>query len=422
MTTPATSQDQHVDIAIIGGGVAGSSAAIVLQNAGWRTAVVEREPVFRDRVRGDACHPWGVRELIELDLKKYVDDMGGVELPLWTRYENRQPQEPLEWAAAFPGSPPEIGFNHPELQERLLQAAEEAGARVFRPARANVARMRDGWTLSIEREETSIPLTADFLIAADGKNSATRKMWGSESWHDDPHHSFSGMLVTGLDLPENSAHQGFYESGFSMIFPQGQDRWRVYYVGPSDDVHTFSGKERIPVFLEACAACFPEGAFENAREAGPLALFPNAHMGCTRIDGPRAIAIGDAAGAGDPSQGHGMSLVWRDVRVLRDLLATTALIDVPAAFAEQRRAYEHVLRTHAVWVSPLTTRTDDEAMALKAQVEKARAEDPTALGYAAIFAMGPDGLPTDDNARARFFGEHLSQDPIVFRPKLDKFG
>lgn len=421
MGSPITPSLESVDIAIIGGGVAGSSAAIVLQRAGWRTAIVEREPVFRDRVRGEACHPWGVRELIELDLKQYVDDIGGLELPKWTRYENRTAEEPLVWAEAFPGSPPEIGFNHPELQGRLLDAAEEAGAIVFRPARANIARSRDGWRLSIDQEgvETPAQLQCDLLIAADGKNSATRKLWGSEAWHDDPHHSFSGMLVTGINLPQDSAHQGFHKTGFSMMFPQGQDRWRLYYVGPSEDLHTFSGQERIPTFIEACAACFPEGAFDRVEAAGPLALFPNSHMGCTLINGPRALAIGDAAGAGDPSQGHGMSLVWRDVRVLRDLLASTAINDVPAAFANRRAEYEHVLRTHAVWVAPLTTGVDDDSMQLKEQVEAARAEDPTALGYAAIFALGPDGLSTHDETRSRFFGEHLSQNPVVFRPNLD---
>jgi 2-polyprenyl-6-methoxyphenol hydroxylase-like FAD-dependent oxidoreductase len=212
---------------------------------------------------------------------------------------------------------------------------------------------------------------------------------------------------------------GRYEDGFSMMFPQGNNRWRIYLVGSTGMARTYTGSDRIERFLRACANCFPDGAFERVTPVGPLAFFPNSHIGTTHIEGPFAVAIGDAAGAGDPSQGHGMSLVWRDVRVLRDLLMTYDLEDVPAAFAAKRRAYEHVLRTHAAWVAPLITGTDPVELALRDQIDVAREADPSALGYAGIFANGPDGLPTDADARSLFFGAHLSPNPVTYAPYLD---
>ena len=136
-----------VDIAIIGGGIAGASLAITMQRAGWQTAVIERELVFRDRVRGEACHPWGVKELLELDLMTFVHQIGGLELPVWTRYRDREEDLQFRWDETFPSTPPEIGFNHPELQEALLTAAAEAGAIVHRPAQAAIARIRNDWLL-----------------------------------------------------------------------------------------------------------------------------------------------------------------------------------------------------------------------------------------------------------------------------------
>ena len=115
-----------------------------------------------------------------------------------------------------------------------------------------------------------------------------------------------------------------------------------------------------------------------------------------------------------------MSLVWRDVRVLRDLLLRHDLEDVPAAYAKKRRAYEHVLRTHAAWVAPLVVHHDDVDLALQAQVERAREADPTALGFAGIFAHGPDSLPTDEDARARFYGQHLVDHPVIPVRTLDR--
>jgi 2-polyprenyl-6-methoxyphenol hydroxylase-like FAD-dependent oxidoreductase len=327
----------------------------------------------------------------------------------------------FRWNEVFPGAQPEIGFSHHTLEETLLRAAGEAGARVFRPARASIARQREGWLLHIEQGDTTTDVRARLLVAADGKNSGTRKLWGGETVTDPPHHSMGGMLVEHIDLPTDSAYMGRYGDGFSMMFPQGNHRWRIYLVGPTSMSRTYTGPDRIERFLRACAGCFPNGAFEHVASVGPLAFFPNSHIGTSRIDGPFAVAIGDAAGAGDPSQGHGMSLVWRDVRELRDLLLKFDLQDVPAAFTAKRRAYEHVLRTHAAWVAPLITGTDPVEVALRDQVEVAREADSSALGYAGIFANGPDGLPTDEDARAHFFGEHLTPNPLRYAPPLDNF-
>lgn len=419
MTVP--SGPSIVDIAIIGGGVAGCSLAIVMQRAGWSTIVVEREPVYKDRVRGEACHPWGVKELIELGLKEYVDQIGGVELPIWTVYRGGHEDMRLVWNEAFPGTPPELGFSHPDLQEALLRGARDAGAWVYRPALPNVVRQGDDWVLQIKAEnEPAVDVRARFLVAADGKNGATRKLWDGHPVSDTPSHSFGGVLITGIDLPQDSAHQGFHDCGFAMLFPQGKERWRLYLTCPTDMAHSFVGADRIERFLEFCAQCFPKDVFNNVNVVGPLAFFPNSHVRNARIDGPGAVAIGDAAGAGDPSQGHGNSLVWRDIRVLRDLLLEHHLTAVPALFAAEREKYEHILRTHAAWVAPLIVGTDQTSLDLQAQVARAREEDPSALGFAGIFANGPDGLPVDATAREKFFGEHLTASPIRVVTSVDK--
>ena len=54
-----------VDVVAVGGGVAGCALAAVLAEAGMAVLVLERETVFRDRVRGEWIPPWGVSELDE---------------------------------------------------------------------------------------------------------------------------------------------------------------------------------------------------------------------------------------------------------------------------------------------------------------------------------------------------------------------
>jgi flavin-dependent dehydrogenase len=56
------------DLLVVGGGLAGSALASVMGRAGASVVVVERERAFRDRIRGEVLHPWGVAEAHALDL------------------------------------------------------------------------------------------------------------------------------------------------------------------------------------------------------------------------------------------------------------------------------------------------------------------------------------------------------------------
>ncbi len=202
-----------------------------------------------------------------------------------------------------------------------------------------------------------------------------------------------------------------------MVFPQTDGKFRAYLAGPNALHRELLGPGAMQQFIDRVAACFPKGAFANAKPVGPMGFFPNADVPVDPIAGDNLVLIGDAAGANDPTQGQGLSLVFRDVRTLRDLLAEDTAT-APQRFAEARRAYYHVLRTHAAWSAPLLTETGETADALREQVKRAREVDPAADGYGMLFALGPDGLPTDDEARRRFYGEHLPGARVRTVPKV----
>jgi 2-polyprenyl-6-methoxyphenol hydroxylase-like FAD-dependent oxidoreductase len=396
-----------VDAAIIGGGIAGGALAIVLRRAGLDVALVEREPRFRDRIRGEAIHPWGAREVNALGLRPLLNVVGALELPCWTRYRDATAQEPYAWREDFPDSPGELSVGHPRLQETLLTAAREEGARVWRPAMATPTRIEDGWEIAVASAAGDATIHSPILIGADGQRSSVRTLIGGTATRDPIHHTMGGMLARGVDLPRDSAHQAYHPAGFAMVFPQRDDFSRVYFVCSTEESRTLqtTGPD---AFLARVAALYPDGAFAHAIPAGPMGFFPNADLVSDRVAASGAVLIGDAASANDPSQGHGLSLVVRDVRVLRDLLSGgTPLADVPDRFAAQRTAYYDVVRKHARWAAPLVAEDSARADALRAQVERAREADPAAGGFAGIFATGPDGLAVDDRARMHFYGEDL---------------
>ena len=57
-----------------GGGIAGASLAKVMADEGAKVLVLERESRFKDRVRGEGIHPWGVAELKRLGLYDTVSE------------------------------------------------------------------------------------------------------------------------------------------------------------------------------------------------------------------------------------------------------------------------------------------------------------------------------------------------------------
>lgn len=396
----------ETDVAVVGGGVAGASLAAVLAQAGLRVAIVEREARFRDRVRGESIHPWGVLEAARLGLLPVLQEAGGRELPLWQRYEDRIPLEPYRWAEDTPDGYGEWTVSHPALQETLLHHAVKQGARLLRPAKVRGLTRAGCPELEVQTAEQMIAIRCRLVVGADGAHSMTRRWLGARTKRDPVHHAIGGGLLDGVSLEESAAHQAFYPGGMVMIFPQGAGRARAYIVCSSEQAAAFRGAHQARSFVRACAAPLPAGSVDGAVPAGPIAFFPNADTWSSTIAGDDIVLIGDAAGANDPSQGHGLSLAFADARELRDLLMEER--DWPSSLAEfsaRRAARFDVLRTHAQWTAQLITEVGPEADARRDRVARAREEDPTAGGFAAIYASGPVGLVADERARRRFFGE-----------------
>lgn len=112
-----------VDVAVVGGGVAGASVAAALATAGLGVAVIEREPRFRDRVRGESIHPWGACEADRLGLLQVLREAGANELPFWEDYADRAPRRSYCWANDTPEGHVEVGISHPAMQQALLDRA-----------------------------------------------------------------------------------------------------------------------------------------------------------------------------------------------------------------------------------------------------------------------------------------------------------
>ena len=60
-------------VVIVGGGIAGGALATVVATAGGAgTLTLERQPEYRDHVRGEILWPWGVRVARRLNLERLL--------------------------------------------------------------------------------------------------------------------------------------------------------------------------------------------------------------------------------------------------------------------------------------------------------------------------------------------------------------
>ena len=392
---------QAFDVIVVGGGLAGSALAGVLAQAGLGVLVVEREAGFRDRIRGELTWPWGVAEARELGLEAVLQQAGRVELPAVQFYEDQRVAvtEPFE-------SVPMIGFSHPRLQEALFTWAGVQGATTVRPAKATGFALNGRPTVTVVADGRTVDYTARLVVGADGKLSAVRRWAGGETQTDAEHHRFGGVLVTGLPTTWFVLGDARTAPAECIWFAQSAAATRLYLRMSAERLRESGIDRSFAAFVAYAAAFMPEGALAGAQQAGPIGFFPNSNVWASRIAGDGVVLIGDAAGAADPSGGLGTSLLFRDVRELRDLLLSerewAAAI---AEFAVRRWRYYEVVRAYDRWMGQLFAEEGAEADRRRAGHARAREHDPTLGGFGLIEAQGPDGLVADDTARRLYFGE-----------------
>lgn len=344
------------DAVIVGGSLAGCTAATLLGRAGARVALVEKQPdpkAFK-RMCSHFIQASAVPTLERLGWLEPIEAAGGIHtrVQAWTR-----------WGWIKPPPPGNVCVNlRRELLDPLLKemTAREPGVELMLGRNATRV-LREGGTVSgvvvrdAAGEETE--LRAPLTVGADGRDSQVAELAGLPD-KKTPHGRF--------------AYGGYFEGPPTAIAPDASfwmldPQWAAAF--PTDSGLTFYAvmgtKDRLPEFKAD-----PEAALvrflSNVPEAPPIAQSRLVGSVLGKIDmtnrnrgpvAPGLALIGDAALAVDPLFGIGCGWALQSGEWLADSVAPTLRGEAPLekGLDRYKRLHKRGLGSHAFLINDYAT-------------------------------------------------------------------
>jgi 2-polyprenyl-6-methoxyphenol hydroxylase-like FAD-dependent oxidoreductase len=408
--------DNTYDLAIVGGGIGGSALATVMARAGHRVLVLEKSTVYRDMVRGEWMAPWGVVEAKRIGLYDDLIAAGGHHLSRHITYgdavepgEAEQGTLPID--ALVPGIPGPLCIGHPAHCQLLFDLAQKAGATALRGVTDIDVTLGKAPSVTYTHDGAPHTASARLIVGADGRGSLVRRAASIELQRDPTHHLFSGLLIEDAHgFPDDLQVIGAEDDVHFLAFPQGQGRIRLYLGFPTEQSNRFTGDNGPRKFLESFRLETLPGSehIANAKPAGPVHAYPNEDSWTDTPYAPGMLLIGDAAGWNDPIIGQGLSITYRDVRIVSEILRETddwSKADF-APYAEERRERMRRLRFAAAIQATTFNEFGADARARRKRVAERQAANPV-LTLAVLASMvGPESVPEiafDESVREQLF-------------------
>ena len=321
----ASARGGSVDVAVVGAGPAGATAALVLARAGVQVALLDRAPLPRSKTCGGGVV---ARALASLP--------SGVEVPVERRLgrvESRFTATGLAVTVERESPLVHMAMRAP-LDLALAEAARGAGAALEAPRaveRVEVAADH------VALDTSGGPLRARFLIAADGATGTVARAAG---WTE-PLTSVPALEAEVMVPPRVLARfadrarfdLGVPPGGYGWIFPKA-DHLSVGVGVFADGGARRRLRDELSRYLHATG--LGDASLLRVRGA-PIPVRPR-----IAARGPVLLA-GDAAGLADPLTGEGISLA-----ILSGRLAAESLLAVRLDPAAAAGAYLQSLRRHVL--------------------------------------------------------------------------
>ncbi|WP_041782577.1 NAD(P)/FAD-dependent oxidoreductase [Mycolicibacterium chubuense] len=304
---------QRYDVAVAGGGPAGSAAAWQAARSGARVVVFDKAEFPRDKPCGDGLTPRAVSFLQRMGL---ADDVAGFH-----RLNRATIFSPSEWELSFPRRPgmPDHGhgIRRTQLDTMLLMNAGAAGAEVRQSSEVVGPVVDDAGRVKGVTLKGGEKVSADAVIAADGTYSPVKRGLALESKYN----GYSAIAIRAemtaarpdsdsLDIHLTIAHRGDQLPGYGWVFPLGDGRVNIGlgYVNSYKKWQQINAADLLGEFMSTLPREWELPSVAELQKSKALQAW-RLPMGFTAWPPwrPGVLFAGDAMGAARPVSGAGIS-------------------------------------------------------------------------------------------------------------------
>ncbi len=309
---------KHYDIAMIGGGLAGSAAAVALASKG--VSVVHFAPQGPKDRRTSALMAPTVDFLVETGLidgpADHAQPLKRIRIIDATTRLIRAPEtlfdsvetgrEAFGWNFA----------NAPLLDHFAALGTEHASLTTLAQPAKSFERIDKGFAITPEK---GAPIGARLLVGADGKRSPVRRFAGL-CVTERPFEQAALVCDLELETPlDGDSVEFHYENGPFTLVPAGGNKANLVWIDRREVLDAARAVDLANVLRDKSQYLF--GALSVT---SPSAVFPLSMLSVARAGANGVVLVGEAAHAFPPIGAQGLNLGLRDVA---DLVAALQRVD-----------------------------------------------------------------------------------------------
>jgi flavin-dependent dehydrogenase len=298
---------ENYDVIVVGGGPAGSTAALSLVRVGYSVAILERSDYANPRV-GETLPPAVKAPLTHLGLwDTFLHDSPSSSPAIFSAWGSEMLNELNHFY-----NPYGVGWHidRRRFDAMLVRVAQDAGATLKKGAREVLCETdgSGGWTVGFRSAYARHLLRARFLLDATGRSSAVARRMGARRVRHDNLVGVVGFFATGSEqqAPSPITLIEAVENGWWYSAPLPGSRLVIAYM-TDVDVYARGRRQSAGTWLEQLGhtTYTQTRAKTGTLDSGPLIVQANSSQ-LDRLYGDNWVAVGDAALAFDPLSGQGV--------------------------------------------------------------------------------------------------------------------
>ncbi|KAJ5908272.1 squalene monooxygenase [Penicillium taxi] len=378
----AASQRHEADVVIIGAGIMGCSLAVAFGRQGRSVILLEQSLKEPDRIIGELLQPGGCEALEKLGLKDCLEGIDAIKVDgYYISYHNDSVS--LQYPKETPSSPSPEGraFHHGRFIMKLREAAIACPNVTVVETKATglVTSTFTNQVVGVECETKELKdcYFGQLTVAADGYSSKFRK--GHHPKTPEVRDKFWALELIDAKLPcPGYGHVLISDNPPVLLYQIGTHETRALINIPenlpSASVKNGGVKSHLRNVVLPSIPKDIRPSFEAALDKGQLRSMPNSFLPASTNKTPGLILLGDALNMRHPLTGGGMTVVFNDVCIIRDLLSpenvpsfedTKLVLKQLSRFHSERKNYSSVINILSIALYSLFAANDVHLQALQ---------------------------------------------------------